>query len=145
LRLKRVLLNESGQILRHVITIGLIVLVIILILAEVGPLIWLRIFSIQDAEDIANSAAFQYKVFKNEQEAINEVASKMKTMGYTDEEIRQSTVLFLPAGPDEKTVARVTVVRYANTLITKHINALKRFARIATTKEASIATATEKQ
>lgn len=144
---RRLLLDESGQILRHVIIIGLTIVVIVLILAEAGPIIWVRFSSIQDAEDIANTAAWQYKVFGTEREAINEVAAKMKSMGYSDEEIRESlsTLVFLPEGPGPKTAVKVTVIKYTSTLIIRHINALKRFSRVATTKQVEISTASEKQ
>jgi len=127
------------------ITIGLIVVVVVLVLAEAGPIVWVRFSSMQDADDIANTAAFQYKVYRNEADAINEVAAKMKTMGYSDEEVRESSVVFLPQGPGSKTAVKVTVIKYASTLIIRHINALKRFSRVATTKQVEISTATEKQ
>ena len=146
LSFRRLLRDESGQILRHVVTIGIVFVFIVLVLAEVGPIIWLRFFStLQDAEDLANAAAFQYKLYKSEADATNEVVNKMKTMGYSDDEIRQSTLLFLPQGAGEKTLVRMTVVKYASTLLTRHIGPLKKYSRVATTREAQIATATEKQ
>lgn len=145
LRLNRLIRDESGQVLRHVISIGVVVAVLVLVMSEFGPIVWLRISSIQDAEDIANSAAFEYRLYKSEDQAMSEVVAKMKTMGFSDDEIRQSTVLFLPLNATEKTMVQVTVVRYANTLVTRHINPLKKFARVATTKQAPIATATQTQ
>ncbi len=129
--------------LRYVISIGVVVAVLVLLMSEVGPIVWLRISSIQDAEDIVNSAAFEYRLYKSEDQAMSEVVAKMKTMGFSDEEIRQSTVLFLPLNAAEKTMVQVTVVRYANTLVTRHINPLKKFARVATTKQASVTTASQ--
>ena len=116
----------------------------VLVLVEVGPIVWLRISSIQDAEDIVDAAAFQYRTFSSVDEAITEVTAKMKAMGFSDEEIRESTVLFLPLDAAKKTSVRVTVVRYANTLVTRHINALKKFSRVATTKEGSLLVPGEK-
>jgi hypothetical protein len=135
--------DESGQVLRHVISIGVVVAVLVLVMSEVGPIVWFRISSIQDAEDIANAAAVEYRLYKNEGQAMSEVMAKMKAMGFSDEEMRQSTVLFLPLNAPEKTMVQVTVVRYANTLVTRHINPLKKFARVATTKQASVTTATQ--
>ena len=59
-------------------------------------------------------------------------------MGYSDEEIRESTIEFLPVESQTKETVRVTVVKYANTLITRHVSFLKRFARMAKTSEANI-------
>lgn len=143
--LRRLLSDESGQIVRHIVSVGLVVGLIVLVLVEVGPIIWLRISSIQDAEDIANAAAFQYRLFQREDAAITEVTAKMKAMGFSDEEIMESTVTFLPPGEFKKTTVNITIVRYADTLVTRHINALKKFARVATSKDASVATATGDQ
>jgi ABC-type glycerol-3-phosphate transport system permease component len=143
-RIKRLLRDESGQILRHVVSIGVVIAIIVLILVEVGPIVWLRISSIQDAEDIVDAAVFQYRTFTSVDEAISEVTAKMKTMGFSDEEIRESTVLFLPIESNKKTVVRVTIVRYANTLVTRHINVLKKYSRVATTKEGTLLAPGEK-
>jgi hypothetical protein len=138
--------DESGQILRHVITLGIIFAVIILILVEVGPILWLRFFStVEEADDLANAAASQYKIYQSEADATAEVVSKMKIMGFSDEEISQSTLQFLPAGPVDKTSVRMTVVRYANTLIIRHIPALKKLSKVSTTKEVQISAATQNQ
>ncbi len=142
---KKLLLQEEGQIVRHIVVIGVVVAALVLVLAEAGPIIWLRISSVEDAEDVANAAAFQYKMFNKEDDAISEVAAKMQMMGYSDEEIKESSVVFYPIGANQKTTVKVTVVRYAKTLITRHIKALKKFARVATSKEASVATATGEQ
>ncbi len=66
--------DESGQILRHVVTIGVAVAIVILLAVEVGPIIWLRISSINDAEEISNEAASQYFQNKNEDIARQMVA-----------------------------------------------------------------------
>ncbi|HEY5533223.1 MAG TPA: hypothetical protein VIK22_14635 [Candidatus Anoxymicrobiaceae bacterium] len=143
---RRLMRDERGQILRHVVTLGIIFAVIILVLVEVGPILWLRFFStVEEADDLANAAAYQYKTFKSEADATTEVVSKMKTMGFSDDEITQSTLLFLPPGPVDKTSVRMTVVRYANTLIIRHVAALKKLARVSTTKEVQISAANEKQ
>lgn len=138
MRLRRLLLDESGQILRHVVTIGLVVAFIVLIISEVGPIVWLRISSVQDAEDIVDAAAFQYRMTLSQEEAISEVAAKMRAMGFSDEEITESSVVFLPRETEKKSSVRVTVIRYANTLVTRHIGPLKRLARVATTREATL-------
>ena len=145
MRFRKFLLQEEGQIVRHIIVIGVVVALVVLVLAEAGPIVWLRISSIEDAEDVANAAAFQYKMFNKEEDAISEVAAKMQMMGYSDEEIKESSVVFYPIGANQKTSVKVTIVRYAKTLITRHINALKKFARVATSKEASVSTATGEQ
>ena len=139
--LKKLVVDESGQILKQVIKIGLIVAVVILILSEAGPLVVYRITGIQDAEDMANEAAYQYGLFQNEDQARSEVAAKLQVMGYSDEEISESVVQFLPAYSAAKTSVKVTLVKYVNTLLTRHIGALKRFSRVAITREANMATA----
>lgn len=138
--LKRILLDEKGQIIRHILTVGIVVGLIVLVLVEVGPIVWLRISSIQDAEDVAEAAAFQYRMYRNEDSARGEVAAKMKAMGFSDSEIMESSVVFLPPGNVQKAAVRVTVIRYANTLVTRKIGALKKFARVSTSKEASVTT-----
>ena len=138
----RALNDESGQILAQVIKIGIIVLVLGLLIVEVGPIIWGRITIINDAEDVAMGAAFDYKTTDSQSSAIDAAGTRMRLMGYSDEEIRQSIVEFLPVESPAKEKVRVTVVKYASTLITRHVSYLKRFARMAKTAEADIATAT---
>jgi hypothetical protein len=136
--------DESGQILRHVITIGLVIVLVILILAEVGPLVVHRIAGVQDAETAAEAAATDYRLYRNEGQAVNEVAERLKTMGYSDREISEAVVQFLPASAAEKTTVKVTVIKYVNTLLTRRIKQLERFSRVAISQEASI-TGDEKQ
>lgn len=138
----RALNDESGQILAQVIKVGIIVLVLAFLIIEVGPIIWGRITIINDAEDVAMGVAFEYKMTESQSGAIEAAAQKMRLMGYSDEEIRESTVEFLPVESQTKETVRVTVVKYANTLITRHVSYLKRFARMAKTAEASVASAT---
>jgi len=129
------------MILRHVLKIGAIVVVLIFILWAFGPLIYYRIATINDAEDLADSVGFNYKLYRNPQEALKEGADKLKLMGYSDEEISQCVIEFLPIGAREKTSVRVTVVKIASNSIINYFGALKKYAKISTTKEVSIAAA----
>jgi hypothetical protein len=131
LRLRKLLADESGQIVRRIVVFGVVFAIIILVIVEVGPLIWGRFDVSQNADDFAN----QYRAYHDEASAVEEVTNKLKLAGYTDDEIRQCSVIFMPAGTGPKTAVRVTVVKYANTLITKHINALKKYSRITSTKQ----------
>ena len=144
MRIKRLLEDESGQVLKYIWKIGIPVAVLILLVVEVGPLIWLRFSMIQDAEDLAAAAAFQYRVYQNEKLAIDEVVMKMQTMGYSDEEINSSILVFLPPGNAKKEKVQFTAVKYANTLVTRHIGPLKKFAKVSVTKEAPIVAPGEK-
>ena len=136
---RRIASDESGQILRHVLTIGLVVAVIILILAEAGPLVVYRIAGVQDAETAAEAAADDYRLYRNEEQAVGEAAEKLKAMGYSDREISESVVQFLPVAGAEKTSVKVTTIKYVNTLLIRRIRQLERFSRVAITQEASIA------
>lgn len=136
--LKRFLADESGMILRSVIKWGIIAVVIAIIVVEVGPLIWIRIFSVQNVDDVASAAASEYSLNHDEEEARKSAAEKLRLMGYSEKEIEECVVQFLPAGNVPKQSVRVTVVRYANTLITKHIKQIEKYARVSTTKEVSI-------
>jgi hypothetical protein len=138
----RALNDESGQILAQVVKVGIIVLVLAFLIVEVGPIIYARITIINDAEDVAMGAAFTYRMTRSQPNTITDAGDRMKLMGYSDEEIRESTVELLPIDSPDKMTVRVTVVKYASTLITRHISYLKRFARISKTAEANIATAT---
>jgi len=135
---KRCIADESGLILRSVIKWGLIVVVIAIIIVEVGPLIWIRIFTIQNADEVAASAASDYRLYHNEESARKSAGEKLRLMGYSDREIEECVVQFLPAGNVAKQTVRVTVVRYANTLITKHIKQIEKYARVSTSAEANI-------
>ncbi len=130
--------DESGQIIRKLVVAGVIFGVIILIVVEVGPLIWERFSVAQTAEDVANAAANQYYAYHDQAQVIKDVADKLKLAGFSDDEIRQATVEFKPHGGQQVLSIKVTVVKYADTLITKHINALKKFARISSSKEMSV-------
>jgi hypothetical protein len=129
LKARSFLKDESGDILRHVVTIAVVFIINILV----------RFSIIQEAEDLAADAALQYYTGSNDEAKARElVGEKMKLMNFSDEEIRDSAVEFLPAGNVTKTVARVTVVRYARTLVSRHISWLNRLEKVTKTKEASI-------
>ena len=131
--------GESGQILKYVVTFGIVIAVIILLLVEVGPIVLVRITSIQEAEDLAADAAMQYYMNNSDESKVRELAAeKMKLMNFSDDEIRSSVVEFLPEGSFQKTTVRVTAVRYAKTLVSRHISWLKRLERVTTTKDAPI-------
>lgn len=129
--------SESGQILRKVIVTAVIFAIVILIVVEVGPLIWERFSVAQTADDIASAAANNYYAYHDQQMVVKDVADKLKLAGYSDDEIRQATVEFKPPGGPVTSI-KVTVVKYANTVITRHINALKKFAKISSSKEVSV-------
>lgn len=136
--LRRFLADESGLILRSVIKWGIIVVVIAIIIVEVGPLIWIRIFTIQNVDDIASAAACDYRLYHDEETARESAADKLRLMGYSEKEIEECVVEFLPAGNAAKQSVRVTVIKYANTLITRHIKQIEKYARVSTTKEVNI-------
>ncbi len=134
--------REKGDIvIRHVIKIVLIVIIVIFLLVELGPIIWYRFTTMNEAEDIANAIAFEYRNSKSIEKALYTASQEMIIRNYTEDEIKSSIVQFLPEGNVPKEKLRVTIVKYANTLFTKHINPLKRFARVATTREVNLAEA----
>ncbi|HEY5526312.1 MAG TPA: hypothetical protein VIK02_01870 [Candidatus Anoxymicrobiaceae bacterium] len=137
MRTRQLFSSESGQILRKIITFGVIFAVIILIVVEVGPLIWQRFDVAQSADDMANAAANTYNAYRDQTQVVREFTDKLRLSGYTDAEISQAQILFLPAGGPPQSI-RVTVVKYADTLITKHISALKKFAKISATHEVAV-------
>ena len=143
MRSLRALNDESGQILAQIIKIGLIVLVVVFVIAEVGPIIWGRISIINEAEDVANAVAFEYRMTGSESAAVEEAAGKMRLMGYSDDEILQSVVQYLPADTTVKTTVRVTVVRSATTFLTRHLSFMKKLSRVATSNEANVASANQ--
>lgn len=131
--------NQAGQIiLRHVIKLGLTIAIIAFLIWAVGPIIFYRISTIQDAEDLAGAIASDYKMYQNEDQAVQEGAEKLRFMGYSDEEIGKCVVEFLPVGAQPKTSVRVTVVKIATNSVINYLGWLKRFAKISTSKEASI-------
>ncbi|MBU4302473.1 MAG: hypothetical protein KKE79_00505 [Actinobacteria bacterium] len=138
MRLRCLMLDESGMIMRAIVKWGILVVFIGLIIVEVGPPIWIRIFAVQNVDDVASAAACDYRMYHDEETARETAAEKLRLMGHSDEEIEECVVEFLPPGNVGKQTVRVTVVKYANTLITRHIEQLKRFARVTTTKEVNI-------
>jgi hypothetical protein len=137
LRTKQLLSSESGQILRKIIYAGVVFAVIIFLVVEFGPLIWQRFDVAQSADDMANAAANTYNAYHDQALVVKEFTDKLRLAGYSDAEISQSQILFLPTGQVPQSI-RVTVVKYADTLITKHINALKKYSRIAATHEIAV-------
>jgi predicted transcriptional regulator len=131
--------SESGQILRQVIKFGVIIALVVLIVIEVGPLIWERFNVAQTAEDIADSVANTYYAYHDKAQVIKDTTDKLKMAGFSDDEIRQASVEFLPPDGSVQSI-KVTVVKYANTLITKHISALKKLSRIAASHESGVLT-----
>lgn len=138
MRARKLLSGENGQILRRVITFGVIFAIVILLIVEFGPLIWERFNVAQTADDVANAAANSYYAYHDKDLVIKDITDKLRLAGYSDDEIREAQVLFLPGGAQQVQSIRVTVVKYANTLISRHIGALKKLARIASSKEVSV-------
>lgn len=133
--------REGTSILRHVVTIGLVCLVIGLLLVEIGPIIWNKISILQDAEDIAATAAREYKLGHGSVEAkksyaLSQMGKQLQQMGYSPEEITKSSVQFLP--PDNPTKVRVTLTKQARTLLTRHISWLDKLSVVQRTDESSI-------
>lgn len=140
LSLNRLLRDESGLILRWVLGIVIGGIVVVLLLVEVGPIAWVRVMGIQDAEDVANAVANEYFMKKNPTEARQATTAVMQAKGYTDQEIRESVVQFFPEGVPSNayTSVRVTVVKYSPTLLTRHIKQLQHLARVTITRESPI-------
>ena len=134
---------EDGGILIHVIWIAVVVAVLALLIAGLGPVVWLRISTIQEAQDVANGAAFEYKMSGKEDAGRVKAAEIMRLMGYSNDEIGQSVVQYLPADTTVKTTVRATVVRSATTFLTRHLSFMNRLARVAVSREASVASATQ--
>jgi hypothetical protein len=134
---RRFFSDESGQIVRKLVVFGIIFAVIILIVVEFGPLLWERFDVSQMADDMANAAVNTYNAYHDQAQVVKDVADKLRLAGYTDEEIQQAQVLFLPEGGQVQSI-RVTVVKYANTLITRHINALKKYSKISSSHEMGV-------
>ncbi|MBU1672727.1 MAG: hypothetical protein KKF41_11145 [Actinobacteria bacterium] len=141
LKLNRLMKDQSGLVLRWVLGIVIGGAVVVFLLAEVGPILWVRVFGIQEAEDVANSVANEYFMKKNPQEAIQAAALVMQGKGFSDQEIRESVITFYPPGAptNQYTSVKVTVIKYSPTLLTRHIKQLQKLSRVAITKEASIA------
>lgn len=137
MRKARALKGQGGFILRHVITIGIAVVVIGFLIVEIGPIVWLRFSTIQDAEDLANAAAFQYNMNQSMDRAEAEAKAQLPSMGYSPEEIQECEIKFFPPG-SSPTEVEATVVKYANGLLIRHIEQLKKLSRVATTREASL-------
>lgn len=140
----RFLNREDGQIiLRHVIKIGVTIAVLIFIIWAFGPLVYLRFSTVQDAEDLASSVAFEYKMYKNREKAIESAVEKLRLMGYTEEEVALTLpkIEFLPLDALVKTDVRVTVVKIASNSVINYLGALKKYAKVSNTKEANIQSA----
>lgn len=134
---------EDGGILVHVIWIAVVVAVVAFLIAELAPVLWLRISTMQDAQDVANGVAFEYKTTVKEDAGRDKAAEMMRLMGYSDDEILQSVVQYLPADTTVKTTVRVTVVRSATTFLTRHLSFMKKLSRVATSNEANVASANQ--
>lgn len=135
--------ERAGIIMRQIIIALVIVVAVGFLLAEGGIIVWGRFSTAQSAEDLAGAVAFEYKLYQNEDQARGVAAEKMQLMNFTDQEIIDSVVQFLPEGNVPKETVRVTVVNYVNTLFTRHIGPLKKFSKISSTKDANIAGATQ--
>lgn len=136
--------DERGDIIMRQLIIALAIVVAVgFLLAEGGIIIWGRLSTAQSAEDLAAQIAFEYKLSNNEDQAREVAADKMRLMDFSDQEITESVVQFLPEGNVPKETVRVILVKYINTLFTRHIGPLKKFSKVTSTKDANIATATQ--
>jgi Flp pilus assembly protein TadG len=138
LRLRRLLDDESGQILRRVVLYGVVFALIILIIVEFGPLLWDRFSVSQMSDDMANAAANSYNLSHDQVQAVTDVTTKLKLSGLSDEEVQQCQVFFLPSDAPTKLSVKVTVVEYANSYILLKIGFLKKLAKITSTHEVGL-------
>ena len=138
MRLRRLLDDESGQILRRVILYGVVFALIILIIVELGPLLWDRFSVSQMADDMANAAANTYNLSHDQKQAVEDVTTKLKLSGLSDEEIAQCQIFFLPDNAATKMSVRVTVVEYANSYVLRKIGFLKKLAKITSSHEVGL-------
>lgn len=135
--------QEGTSILRHIVIIGLVCVVIGLLIAEIGPIIWNRFSIISDAETVGSAAAREYRIRHGvpavrEQEVLEYAAGQLREMGYSQEEIGKSSVVFTPGPPEAPTKVTVTLVKIAKTLVTSHVGFLKKLATVTRSYEASI-------
>jgi len=135
LRLRRLLDDESGQILRRVILYGVVFALIIMIIVEFGPLLWDRFSVSQMSDDMANAAANSYNLSHDQMQAVEDVTTKLKLSGLSDEEVQQCQVFFLPSDAPTKLSVKVTVVEYANSYVLRKIGFLKKMSKITSTHE----------
>ncbi|PKQ28572.1 MAG: hypothetical protein CVT63_01955 [Candidatus Anoxymicrobium japonicum] len=138
MRIGKLLASEKGQILRHVIVVGIVIAIVIFAMTQIGPPIFERFSVAQTAEDIADAAANQYRAYHDEFQVVQECTDKLRLAAYTDEEISQCEILFLPAGAQSKTSVRVTVIKFVDTMLTRNVKAFKKFSRITCSNEAPI-------
>ena len=130
MRLRRLLDDESGQILRRVILYGVVFALIILIIVEFGPLLWDRFSVSQMSDDMANAAANSYNLSHDQVQAVTDVTTKLKLSGLSDEEVQQCQVFFLPSDAPTKLSGKVTVVEYANSYILLKIGFFRKILRL---------------
>ena len=138
MRFKKLLNDESGQILNRVIIYGVVFAIFILLIIELGPLAWNRFSVSQTADEVASAAANSYSASHDMKQAIEDATTKLKLSGLTDEEIGQCQIYFLPADSPTKLSIRVTVVEYANSWLLQKVGFLKKLARISSTHESGL-------
>lgn len=138
MRLKRLLDDESGQILSRVVIYGVIFAIVIALIVELGPLAWDRFSVSQTSDEVASAAANSYYASHDAHQAIVDATTKLKLSGLTDEEISQCQIYFLPADSPTKLSVRVTVVEYANSWLLQKIGFLKKLSKISSTHESGL-------
>ena len=138
MRFKKLLNDESGQILRRAVIYGVVFAIFILLIIELGPLAWDRFSVSQTAEEVASAAANFYSASHDMKQTIEDATTKLRLSGLTDEEISQCQVFFLPADSPAKLSVRVTVVEYANSYLLRKIGFLKKLSRISSTHESGL-------
>ena len=142
MRFRKMMNDESGQILRRLVVYGVVCALVILIIVELGPLIWDRFDVSQTSDEVASAAANSYSSNHDLGQAVNDATTKLRLSGLTPEEIGQCQILFLPtdASAAQKLSVRVTVVEYAHSYLLEKIGFLKKLAKISSTYESGFAT-----
>lgn len=134
--------DERGDlVLSHIIWLVVIFAIVVFLVVELGPLLWTRFSIMQEAQDVGDGVSLNYRMNRNQQAAVVRGGEIMSNMGYSDKEITDSRILFVPQA--DPTDIQVTTVRYYNNLITK-ISWFKKFGKISTTKTVNIAGAKAK-
>ena len=138
MRLKRLLDDQRGQILGRVIIYGVVFAIVILLVVELGPLAWDRFSVSQMADDMANAAANTYNLNHDQKQAVEDVTTKLKLSGLSDEEVGQCKIYFLQTDANTKLSVVVTVTEYANSFLLKKIGFLKKLAKITSSHEVGL-------
>lgn len=132
--------DERGLITRHIITVLIMVGVLVFLVAQLGPLAWERVYTANEAEDIASAITSNARMKGTIDEGLAAGWDRARAKGYSEEEFEDIEFILLPEDEPLKTGVRVAITKRVNTWLVRVIKPISKHAEFTVSSEANFTT-----